>query len=41
MLWAGRISFPDVKNVFRGLFSFSGLVLVIVAAAAYCFIHTY
>ena len=35
MLWAGRLSFPDIKNFFRGLFSFSGLVLVIVAAAAY------
>ena len=41
MLWAGRLSFPDVKNVYRGLFSFSGLVTAGIAAAAYYFIHTY
>ncbi|MGE5300279.1 MAG: hypothetical protein ACM3MB_04855 [Acidobacteriota bacterium] len=41
MLWAGRLSFPDIKNVFRGLFSFSGIVMIGIAAAAYYFIHTF
>ncbi len=39
MLWAGRLSFPDVKNVFRGLSSFSGLILIIVVTAAYYLRH--
>jgi hypothetical protein len=28
LLWAGRLSGPDIVNFFRGFFSFSGLVLL-------------
>lgn len=39
MFWAGRLSFPDVKNVLRGLLSFSGFALTGVAATVYYFMH--
>jgi hypothetical protein len=39
LLWAGKLSLPDIKNVFRGLFSFSGAVLVVAAASTYYFLH--
>ncbi len=40
MLWAGKLSLPDVKNIFSGLFSVSGIVLIGVVAAAYYLTHT-
>jgi hypothetical protein len=37
LLWAGRLSVPDIKNSFRGLLSVSGLVFFATAAAVIYF----
>jgi hypothetical protein len=38
MLWAGRLSVRDIKNVFTGLFSLSGLVLIAAVIATFSFL---
>jgi len=41
MLWAGRLSVQDLKNVFRGIFSVSGLFfLSVVTILLYLFRHS-
>jgi hypothetical protein len=39
ILWAGRLSRADIKNVFTGIFSLSGFVLIGIATAACYFLH--
>lgn len=35
LLWAGRLSLQDIKTCFGGIFSISGLILILVAWACY------
>lgn len=37
LLWAGKLSLADLKAAARGLFSFSGLAMVVSVAALYAF----
>jgi hypothetical protein len=39
LLWAGRLSSQDVRNFFAGLFSFSGLFLLLTIAALFLGAH--
>lgn len=35
ILWAGKLSMQDIKNFFKGVFSISGLVLILASAALF------
>lgn len=37
LLWAGKLSLDDLKAAVRGLFSFSGLAMIVSVAALYAF----